>query len=153
MLTQVAGRAGRTQKRGKVIIQSYNPYHQILKQVTTGDYETMFQEQVYEREQYKYPPVNRIIKITFKHKNYSTLNEASEWFSGALRTNFGGTVLGPEFPPISRIRNQYLKHVLVKIGKNESLGRTKKNIRRIEKSFYSVSKFRSVRVIYNVDHI
>lgn len=153
MLTQVAGRAGRTQKRGKVIIQSYNPYHQILKQVTTGDYETMFQEQVYEREQYKYPPVNRIIKITFKHKNYNTLNEASEWFSGALRTNFGGTVLGPEFPPISRIRNQYLKHVLVKIGKNESLGRTKKNIKRIEKSFNSVSKFRSVRVIYNVDHI
>ncbi|RRQ48999.1 primosomal protein N' [Maribacter algicola] len=153
MLTQVSGRAGRTQKRGKVIIQTYNPYHQILKQVTTGDYETMFTEQIYEREQYKYPPLNRIIKITFKHKNYNTLNEATEWFSGALRTHFGGTVLGPEYPPISRIRNQYLKNILVKIDKSESLGKTKKNIKRIEKTFKSVSLFRSVRVIYNVDYI
>lgn len=153
MLTQVSGRAGRTQKRGKVIIQTYNPYHQILKQVTTGDYETMFTEQIYEREQYKYPPLNRIIKITFKHKNYNTLNEAAEWFGGALRTHFGGTVLGPEFPSISRIRNQYLKNVLIKIEKNESLARTKRNIKRIEKSFNAISMFRSVRVIYNVDHI
>ncbi len=153
MLTQVSGRAGRTQKRGKVIIQTYNPFHQILKQVTTGDYDTMYAEQVYEREQYKYPPINRIIKITFKHKNYNTLNEAADWFSGALRTNYGGTVLGPEFPPVSRIRNHYLKNVLVKIGKNESLGSTKRNIKRIEKSFNSISMYRSVRVIYNVDHI
>jgi primosomal protein N' (replication factor Y) len=153
LLTQVSGRAGRTKKRGKVIIQTYNPYHQILKQVTTGEYEAMFSEQVYEREQFKYPPANRIIKITFKHKNYNVLNEASDWFSSALRTNYGGTVLGPEYPPVARIRNQYLKHVLVKIAKGESVARTKQNIRRIEKSFNAISMYRSVRVIYNVDHI
>jgi primosomal protein N' (replication factor Y) len=153
LLTQVSGRAGRTKKRGKVIIQTYNPYHQILKQVTTGEYEAMFLEQVYEREQFKYPPANRIIKITFKHKNYNVLNEASDWFSSALRTNYGGTVLGPEYPPVARIRNQYLKHVLVKIAKGESVARTKQNIRRIEKSFNAISMYRSVRVIYNVDHI
>ncbi len=153
LLTQVSGRAGRTKKRGKVIIQTYNPYHQILKQVTTGEYEAMFLEQVYEREQFKYPPANRIIKITFKHKNYNVLNEASDWFSSALKTNYGGTVLGPEYPPVARIRNQYLKHVLVKIAKGESVARTKQNIRRIEKSFNAISMYRSVRVIYNVDHI
>ena len=153
LLTQVSGRAGRTKKRGKVIIQSYNPYHQILKQVTTGDYDAMYKEQLYEREQYKYPPVNRIIKITFKHKNYNVLNEAADWFCNALKTNFGGTVLGPEYPPVARIRNQYLKHLLVKIGKRESLVVTKNNIRRIEKSFNAISGYRSVRVIYNVDHI
>ena len=153
LLTQVSGRAGRTKKRGKVIIQTYNPYHQIVKQVTTGDYEGMFAEQLYEREQYKYPPVNRIIKVTFKHKNYAILNEAADWFSGALRTNFGGTVLGPEYPPVARIRNQYLKHILVKIQKGQSIAQTKANIKRIEKSFKSVSVYRSVRVIYNVDHI
>lgn len=153
LLTQVSGRAGRTKKRGKVIIQTYNPFHQILKQVTTGDYENMFTDQVYEREQFKYPPTNRIIKITFKHKNYNVLNEASDWFSSALRTNYGGTVLGPEYPPVARIRNQYLKHVLVKIAKGESAARTKQNIRRIEKSFNAISMYRSVRVIYNVDHI
>lgn len=153
LLTQVSGRAGRTKKRGKVLIQTYNPYHQILKQVTTGDYVNMYKEQLYEREQFKYPPLNRIIKVTFKHKNYNVLNEAADWFTSALRTNFGGTVLGPEYPPVARIRNQYLKHIVVKVQKANSLVQTKANIRRIEKSFKSVAMYRSVRVIYNVDHI
>lgn len=153
LLTQVSGRAGRTKKRGRVIIQTYNPYHQILKQVTTSDYEGMYTEQLYEREQFKYPPVNRIIKVTFKHKNYMVLNEAADWFAGALRTNFGGTVLGPEYPPVARIRNQYLKHIVIKVRKVHSLAQTKANIRRIEKSFKAVAMYRSVRVIYNVDHI
>jgi len=153
LLTQVAGRAGRTKKRGKVIIQSYNPYHQILKQVSTNDYDEMFKEQLYEREQYKYPPANRIIKITFKHKEYNKLNEAAEWFSKALRNAFGANVLGPEFPPVARIRNQYLKNVLVKIDSKQSLAHTKSNIKRIERSFNAIAYYRSVRVIYNVDHI
>ncbi|WP_282180084.1 replication restart helicase PriA [Maribacter stanieri] len=153
LLTQVSGRAGRTKKRGRVVIQTYNPYHQILKQVTNSDYEGMYKEQLYEREQFKYPPVNRIIKITFKHKNYNVLNEAADWFSGALRSNFGGTVLGPEYPPVARIRNQYLKHIVIKVQKVHSLAQTKANIRRIEKSFKSVAMYRGVRVIYNVDHI
>lgn len=153
LLTQVSGRAGRTQKRGKVIIQSYNPYHQILKQVATGDYEGMYKEQLYEREQHQYPPVNRIIKVTFKHKDYNKLNEAAEWFTKGLRNSFGIHVLGPEYPPVARIRNQYLKHVLIKIPNGQSLVKTKNSIKRIEKSFNAISQYTSVRVIYNVDYI
>ncbi|MBD0776592.1 primosomal protein N' [Maribacter sp. ANRC-HE7] len=153
LLTQVAGRAGRTQKRGKVIVQSFNPYHQILKQVSTNDYLGMFKEQLYEREQFLYPPVNRIIKITFKHKNYNTLNDAAEWFAKGLRTIFRAGILGPEYPPVARIRNQYLKNVIIKIPLGQPLGKTKNSIKRIENSFNAISQFRSVRVIYNVDHI
>lgn len=153
LLTQVAGRAGRTKKRGKVIIQTYNPDHRILQQVTTHDYLEMFNEQLYEREQYQYPPGNRIIKITFKHKDYNKLNEAAEWFSKSLRMGFGEMVLGPEYPPVARIRNQYLKHVLLKINRDHSLIRTKKSIKKIERSFNAISNYRGVRIIYNVDHI
>lgn len=153
LLTQVAGRAGRTQKRGKVIVQSYNPYHRILTQMSSNDYEGMFQEQLYEREQFKYPPKNRIIRITFKHKEYNRLNEAAEWFAKALRNSLGGNVLGPEYPPVARIRNQYLKNVLVKIPQGVSVKKVKDGIRRTERSFNAVAQFRSVRVIYNVDHI
>ena len=153
LLTQVAGRAGRTKKRGKVIIQTFNPYHQILKQVTTGDYQGMFQEQLYEREQYKYPPINKIIRISFKHKEYNKLNEASAWFAKALRNASEIDVLGPEFPPVARIRNQYLKHVLIKIPKGVPLQKTKKNIKRIQNSFDAVSQFKGVRIIYNVDYM
>lgn len=153
LLTQVAGRAGRTKKQGKVIIQTYNPDHRILQQVTTHDYLEMFNEQLYEREQYKYPPRNRIIKITFKHRDYNKLNEAAEWFSKSLRMGFGEMVLGPEYPPVARIRNLYLKNVLLKIGREHSLVKTKNSIKRIEKSFNAISYYRGVRIIYNVDHI
>ncbi|WP_411032017.1 primosomal protein N' [Spongiimicrobium sp. 3-5] len=152
LLTQVAGRAGRTKKRGKVIIQTYNPYHQILKQVTTSDYIGMYEEQLYDREQYKYPPANRILKITFKHRDYNKLNEAAAWFSKSLRNILQEGVLGPEYPPVARIRNQYLKNTIVKIGKEQSLTKTKNSIKRIEKSFNAISSYRSVRVIYNIDY-
>ncbi|MBT8205486.1 MAG: primosomal protein N' [Eudoraea sp.] len=151
LLTQVAGRAGRTQKRGKVIVQTYNPFHQILKQVSTGDYEGMYQEQCYEREQFQYPPSYRIIKITLKHKDFSKLNEASAWFGQALRSAFQFPILGPEFPPIARIRNQYLKNILVKIPREYSLTKTKNGIKRIERSFNAIAPYRGVRIIYNVD--
>ena len=153
MLTQVAGRAGRTEKRGKVIVQTYNPYHQILQQVTTGDYNKMFEEQLYEREQYHYPPINRIIRITFKHKEYQKLNEAADWFSRSVRMKSGPWVLGPEFPPIPRIRNQHLKHLLIKIPKEVSLGKMKNSIKRIENSFNAISQYKGVRVIYDVDYM
>lgn len=152
LLTQVAGRAGRTKKRGKVIIQTYNPHHQILKQVSTGDYEEMYREQLYEREQYHYPPLNRIIKITFKHKDYQKLNEASDWFAKALRNRFEWGILGPEFPPVARIRNQYIKNILLKIPKQQSLVKTKNSIKKIEHSFNAISRYLSVRIIYNVDY-
>lgn len=153
MLTQVAGRAGRTQKRGKVLIQTYNPYHQILQQVTTNDYSKMYAEQLYEREQFKYPPLVRIIKITLKDRDFNKLNEASEWMASSLRNVLKTGVLGPEYPPVARIRRDYLKNILIKIPKKQSLAQTKNSIKRIEKSFNAISKYKSVRLVYNVDHI
>ncbi len=153
MLTQVAGRAGRTEKRGQVVIQTYNPYHLILQQVSSNDYLTMYSEQLYEREQYHYPPHNRIIRITFKHKEYNKLNEAAEWFTEALRLKYSSWILGPEYPPIPRIRNQYLKHVLVKIPRKVSPTKMKNSIKRTEQSFHAISQYKGVRVIYDVDHL
>ena len=68
LLQQVSGRAGRTDVRGKVIIQTYNPHHAILQQVSINDFESMFAEQLEDRRIYKYPPFCRIIKFTLKHK-------------------------------------------------------------------------------------
>src|SRR5690606_18808617 len=108
LLQQVSGRAGRTQKRGKVLIQTYNPYHQILKQVSVNDYEAMYKEQLEERYNYKYPPFFRTIKIVFKDKNLARTQKASVWFGQALEMQFKENVLGPEPPPIGRIKNKYI---------------------------------------------
>ncbi|WP_420322865.1 replication restart helicase PriA [Flagellimonas sp.] len=153
MLTQVAGRAGRTKKRGKVLIQTYNPYHQILQQVTTNDYDKMFNEQRYEREQFKYPPIVRIIKLTLKDKDFNKLNEAAQWFAGSLQNVLKQQVLGPEYPAVARVRREYLKNIVVKIPRTQSAAQTKNSIKRIEKSFNAISKYKSVRLVYNVDHI
>lgn len=152
-LIQVAGRAGRAGKRGKVLIQTYNPHHPIVQQVTTNQYEKMFAQQYNEREQFKYPPVIRIIKITLKDKDFNKLNEASQWFADSLRNVLQCSILGPEYPPVARIRKVYLKNILIKIPLHQSLSTTKKSIKRIEKSFHAISQYKSVRVVYHVDHI
>ena len=152
LMTQVSGRAGRTKERGKVLIQTYNPYHKILQQVSTNSYFEMFEEQLSERHAFKYPPVFRMIKITLKHKEYQKVDVGADWYAKSLRTVFGQYVLGPEFPPVARIRNQYLKHILVKIPQKQSLGRTKEAIMKINTSFLSVKDFRPIRVILNVDN-
>lgn len=152
LMAQVSGRAGRTKERGKVLIQTYDPYHRILQQVSTNDFETMYEEQMEDRRNYKYPPVYRMIKITFKHKDYQKVNIGADWYAKSLRTVFDKSVLGPEFPPVARIRNQYLKHVLIKIPEKQSLKKTKEAIIKINNSFLSVRDFRSIRVIMNVDN-
>ncbi len=152
LLLQVSGRAGRTKKRGKVLIQTYNPYHQILQQVSVNDFEAMFVEQLEERRQYQYPPFFRLIKFTFKHKDYTRVNTSADWFATSLQNVFGKFVLGPEFPPVARIRNQYHKNVLLKIPQNQSLDKTKDVIRKIRKTFASIKDFSGVRVLINVDN-
>ena len=151
LLSQVSGRAGRFKKTGKVLIQTYNPFHKILQQVSTHDYVSMYQEQLTERKVYKYPPNHKIIKITFKHRDYNKVNEGADWFSKSLRNYFDKNVLGPEFPPVSRVRNEYLKHVILKVPEKQSVSKTKKAILKIKNSFMSVAVFRPIKVIVNVD--
>ena len=152
LMAQVSGRAGRTDLRGKVLIQTYNPHHNILQQVSTNAYKEMYAEQMNERYNYKYPPIFRLIKITFKHKDYNRVNLAADWYAKSLRQLFKANVLGPEFPPVSRIRNLYHKNILVKIPQQQSLSKTKEAIQKIDNSFNAVKDFRPVRVIINVDN-
>ncbi len=153
LLMQVAGRAGRTKKQGQVIIQTYQPVHPVLKQVLHGDYKAMFDRQMKEREQFRYPPAIRIIRIEFKHKEYQRVQEGSSWFARSLRQEFSSNVLGPESPLISRLRNQYIKQILIKIPLEVSMAQTKNSIKRIQRSFNAISQYRSIRVIYHADHI
>ncbi|MGB8703715.1 MAG: primosomal protein N' [Gillisia sp.] len=151
LMLQVAGRAGRTKEQGKVLIQTYNPHHQIVQQVSVNDYEGMFKEQQEERYQYKYPPYYKLIRFTLKSRDYSKTNDAADWLAQALGNGFGEHVLGPEFPPVARIRNEYYKNILLKIPPNQSLGKTKSYVKKVLKSFEAISVWRSVRVIANVD--
>lgn len=152
LLQQVAGRAGRTQKRGKVVIQTFNPYHNILQQVSTNDYLSMFEEQLQERYQFKYPPYFRLVKITVRHRNFSSMQQASRWFAEALRINLGDAVLGPESPPVARIRNEFISNILVKIDNNMSASKVKAYIAKVEQRFLSQKVFSRVKLTVDVDN-
>jgi primosomal protein N' (replication factor Y) len=151
MLVQVAGRAGRKDVRGVVMIQTYNPLHNIIRQVTDNDYEGMFREQLYERHNFKYPPYFRMVRISLKHKDYEKLKHAALWLYNVLVQNINVPVLGPEEPAISRIRNEYIRSVLIKVPLGQPLGSTKKAIRKILDSLDAVPQYRSVKITVNVD--
>ncbi len=151
MMTQVAGRAGRAEKKGKVIVQTYNPNHTTIQQVTHSDFLGMYEEQLYDRKIYKYPPYFRLIKLTLKHKDFEKLKEGSMWLYTMLLQNLNVPVLGPEEPPISRIRNEYIRAILIKIPQNQPLQGVKEALLKMLNSFDTVSQFRSIKVTLNVD--
>ena len=151
MMTQVAGRSGRAEKRGKVIIQTYNPLHNIIQQVTNNDYEGMYVEQLYERKIYFYPPFHRLIKLTLKHRDFEKLKEGSMWLYQVLQQNLTIPVLGPEEPAIGRIRNEYIRTIMIKMPGDASIQGTKKTIQKILNSFDLVSQYRTIKVTVNVD--
>ena len=152
LLQQVAGRAGRTKKRGKVIIQTFNPYHQILQQVSVNNFEEMYDHQLEDRRQFKYPPFYRMIKITVKERSFQKMDIASIWLVNALKLKLNKNVLGPETPPVGRIRNLFITHILVKIPKEQSLSKTKNYINSILKSFNTIKEFSRVHLTVDVDN-
>lgn len=151
LMVQVSGRAGRSSRRGKVIIQTFNPYHQILQQVSLHDYVGMYKDQLNERHQFLYPPLVRMVKIHLKHRNLHLLEKGSEWLAKSLTNSFGDLVLGPTEPSIPRVRNQYIKNILIKLPKNISLQESKSVIQKIKISFESISEFRPIRLNIDVD--
>ncbi len=152
LLQQVAGRAGRTEKRGKVLIQTYNPHHRILQQVSTNDYDGMYKDETEQRYQYKYPPYYRIIRISFRDRNFNKMQQAATWFGSLLQTRLKDQVLGPEQPPVGRVRNLFITNLLVKIPKQQSLEKTKDFIQKGINSFNSVKEFSSVKLTVDVDN-
>lgn len=151
MMTQVSGRSGRSEKQGKVIIQTYNPEHNTIQQVVHNDYVAMYKEQLYDRQIYHYPPYYKLIKLTLKHRDFDKLKEGSMWLYQVMKQNFTIPVLGPEEPPISRIRNEYIRTIMVKIPTNQSLQVTKKTIQKMLNSFEAVAQYRAIKVAVNVD--
>ena len=113
----------------------------------------MYENQLAERKDYSYPPYVRLIKITIKDKSYEKLNSSGDWLNKVVRDNFKGVILGPVYPQISRIKNKYHKEFLVKLRNLDELNKFRSVIQKIYKSFDSISKYRSVRIIIDVDPI
>ena len=151
LMSQVSGRAGRKAKRGKVLIQTYEPYHPIIRQVIEHDYIGMYNDELGQRRKFKYPPFQRLIHFTLKHRDSNVLNEGAREFVEALKTKFGTRVLGPDFPVISRIKNQYIKNAMLKVEREISIKETRKLVMEVKNLFEASSQYKSVRITIDVD--
>lgn len=151
LLAQVSGRAGRKDVPGRVVIQSYQPNHPALKYVESNDFAAMYRSQIAERREYRFPPVERLVKITLKHPDEKVVAAAAEALALPLRQAFSGRVLGPEAPLVSRIQNFFLKEFWVKLPKDNHLASYKLRLREILKAFQSAKEHKTVRVVVNVD--
>ena len=151
LMVQVSGRAGRRGERGKVLIQTFDPYHEVIKWVGTNDYESLSKHELYERKQFRYPPLYRLIRITMRHKNSQLLAESSIAFARALRQKLGDSVLGPENPPVTRIKGLYQKQIILKLSKDINSKLVKDFIVNQADRVYLQKKYAAVRVIYDVD--
>ncbi len=120
LIVQVSGRAGRKQKKGTVYIQTNQPEHEVIKHVLADDYLQFYQSQINEREQFHYPPFTRVIELSVVAKDVTVVNEIAHQLANQLKPLFGGMMLGPEFPLVAKIKDQYHKRILLKINRDYS---------------------------------
>ena len=111
---QVAGRAGRQQKQGKVVIQTANPQHKILEQVVAHDYDAFYNDQINERHRFHYPPLTRMVQLTLRHRDVAMVEKAALFLANQIRNAKVGELLGPSKPLVSKVRNLYLRDMLLK---------------------------------------
>ena len=152
LFSQVAGRAGRRQDEGRVIIQTYTPNHRVIEQVVAHDYEGMFMKEIHERKNFFYPPFYRIIKIDIKHPDQQQTHDSAQKLANLLRSQLGNRVLGPEPPLVSRVRNHYIQTITLKIERtNISISKVKELIRNSLLQFELDKHNKGVRTQIDVD--
>ncbi len=151
LMTQVSGRAGRREKRGKVIIQTSQPDHFIIQKVAANDYEGMYNQQIAERRDFKYPPFYRLIRITLKHRDLSELDRISQACAEALRSRFGNRLLGPEYPAVGRIKLMFMKQMWLKLEREMSVTSAKRQMQLMLEEVKSRDKNKMVQIVVDVD--
>ena len=151
LMAQVSGRSGRKQKRGKVIIQTQQPEHWVIKDVVENNYEAFYQRDLFERQKFNYPPHSRLIEITLKHKVVSKIADASAHFASLLRMSLGNRVFGPHQPVVSRIRNLWLRNVIIKMEREASATKVKQLVREAITKFNTDKENHQVQIHIDVD--
>ncbi len=153
LIEQVSGRAGRRDQLGKVIIQTFKPDHPILQLASVHDYDKFLHQQLNERKQFYYPPFVRLIEITLKHREAQKVQTASQRLASELKKIFSQkAVLGPEFPAVSKVRNQYIQKILLKLDRNSMNLEKSKEILKIKiAELKSNKEFSACTVLVDVD--
>lgn len=151
LMGQVAGRAGRKNRQGLVILQTKSPELPVIRQVMANDYEQLYYDQLAERQLFRYPPYYRLIYVYLKHRREEVLDLAADFMAEHLRSGLGERVLGPDKPPVARIQTLYIKKMIVKVEQTASMAKVRDYLLSVRQAVLEDERFRTLTVYYDVD--
>lgn len=151
LMAQVAGRAGRKNKRGRVVLQTKSIDHPMIRQVMENDFEGMVAHELSERQMFHYPPYYRMVYVYLKNRNEALLDQMARTMADKLRAVFGQRVLGPDKPPVARIQTLYIRKIIVKIEQNAPMNRARELLVQVQREMVEDDRFKSLIVYYDVD--
>lgn len=151
MMAQVAGRAGRRQRRGRVILQTRQVDLPVITQVVHNDYEQMYADQLQERQLFGYPPMCRLIYVYMKHRDERVVEALARDMAQQMCRIFGQRVMGPDTPSVGRVQLLYIRKVVLKVEPQAPMTEVRLRLRQLQQYLLSQDRYHSAQVYYDVD--
>ena len=156
LLTQVSGRAGRADKKGEVIIQTYRPDNFVINAASKNDYERFYKYEIEARKAFDYPPFVNLITIKVLNKSRIKCIDISKKIKYYLDLEYEKDldvkIIGPNPCKISRINNKYRYNIIIKTNE-EKLEKISDFLTRLKNYFISKSKDTSILIALNPSDI
>ncbi len=153
MIEQIAGRAGRRDDKGRVLVQTYNPDHPLFELLQRHDYSGFYRHELEERRAFGFPPFTRIINIYVKHRDARTADECASRFAASLRTTFGSRVSNPQEPPVGRVQSMYIRKIMLKVEREASMAKVKAILRNKYVELSASPIMKGLTIYYDVDPV
>ena len=151
LMMQVAGRAGRRNDRGRVVIQTSQPKHPVIRFVASGDYHAMANSELAERKAFGYPPYSHLIRLLMRHEDYNLLHHAAHALATVMRKKFGARVMGPVSAALEMLRGEHRAEILLKIESGASMQRARTLLREAIATVEGDPQYKTVKISVDVD--
>ena len=151
LMMQVAGRAGRHNDRGRVVIQTSQPKHPVISYVASGDYHAMALKELEERRTYGYPPYSHLVRIMLRHSDYDLLRHGAHHYATLLRKKFGTRVMGPVSSALEMLRGEHRAEIIIKIESGASMQKARRMIREAITEGEKTKSYSSIKLSIDVD--
>lgn len=151
LLEQVSGRAGRSDGKGEVLLQTFDPGNPVFAWLRAHDYPAMAAAQLDERSMFRYPPFYRLINLTLRHREAAHVEQAARALQQRLQTAFGTRASGVVIPALSRVQNLYIRELRLRIETTAAIAAAKKLLKTQIETLLATAEGKGVRVTIDVD--
>lgn len=151
MMAQVSGRAGRKGARGKVLLQTKNKDLPVIRQVVENDYESFFKALLDERKMFSYPPFYRLVYVYLRHRYEQVVETAAVELGSRLRQGLGERILGPDKPSIARVKNLYIRKIVIKLENGIDYQAVRQYLRSVQQQLLQDKRYAALQMYYDVD--